>query len=181
MFSYRFFKSCVCSGELLLCAKPFHALQCLWNPCNCDNWNMPLSQFQKYHTGSTDIPFEKHRFYSFPGLLASASKSISQFCYFFWPFFLFVPFETHLVHILSFSFPFSNKSFIYTCVYLCTEWYLWTFSDTHSSISSARNIDDIFISQFNMNLVGRISVKRIKGNSAHENLINIKSKAHIFV
>lgn len=50
-----------------------------------------------------------------------------------------------------------------------------TFSDTHSSISSARNIDDIFISQFNMNLVGRISVKIIKGNSVHENFINIKS------
>lgn len=57
----------------------------------------------------------------------------------------------------------------------------WTFSNTHSSISSARNIDDIFISQFNMNLVRRISVKRIKGNSAGENLIKKYKKLSSYI
>lgn len=33
---------------------------------------------------------------------------------------------------------------------------------------------DVFISQVNVNLVGRVLVERIIGNSADENLINIK-------
>lgn len=84
-FSHGSLKRCV-TWALLSWAEHLHAWQCLWDPrCNCDNWIMPSSKFQKYPGRKEWHPTENHQFsiLSQFRLLATAWDTTAEGSYFF--------------------------------------------------------------------------------------------------